>query len=375
MKRLFCLLFLTVTLTARTQSVTDADFKVVGNNIEIYYVLDAVSDIDIQCSTDGGKTFGPPLKQVSGDVGENVMPGKKTAVWHVYAERDMLYSDAVVFKVKIKEAKRTIDVNGTLIEMMKVMGGSFMMGEKQKNNAPKSNTMPAHEVVVSDFCIGKTEVTVRMFKQFVDATDYKTDADKYDGSYVWGRGYWELKKGVNWRCDQDGNVLNEADYDRAVIHVSWNDAVAYCTWLKHVTGEDFRLPTEAEWEYAAKGGEDSNRYLFSGGHDIYDVAWYWYNSCNVGQDDIDYGVHHVAQKLSNELGLFDMTGNVSEWCGDIFGDYEGGSQINPTGKEEGAFFAVRGGSWYDREEKCRIHYRQGLVPNTRRFDIGFRLAL
>ena len=90
MKRLFCLLFLTVTLTARTQSVTDADFKVVGNNIEIYYVLDAVSDIDIQCSTDGGKTFGPQLKQVSGDVGENVMPGKKIAVWHGYAERDMV---------------------------------------------------------------------------------------------------------------------------------------------------------------------------------------------------------------------------------------------------------------------------------------------
>lgn len=407
-----------MTIGAEAQNVTNADFAVVGDNIEVYYTLDAVADIDIFCSTDGGKSFGKPLRTVSGDVGENVMPGNKKAVWHVYADREMLYAKSVLFKIRVRESKKTFDVNGVLVEMMKVNGGSFIMGVDvpKKENVVQDNfeeefsqentdsifdaystandtlsseyeeydydegeetrnDTPAHGVVVSEFYIGRKEVTVELFKQFVDATGYVTDAERIGGSYIAGNGGWVLCKGVTWRCGVDGRLLDESDYDHAVIHVSWNDAVAFCTWLKQVTGEPFRLPSEAEWEYAARGGDESMGYEFSGSDDIYDVAWYWSNSCQDGPEDLDYGVHRGGERIANELGVYDMTGNVAEWCNDIFGSYLGGSQMNPMGEVEGAFRVLRGGSWYDMEEKCGMSSRVSLMPQTRRFNIGFRLAL
>lgn len=361
-----------------SQNVTDANFKVVGDNIEITYNLDVIANVDIYCSTDGGRSFSEPLKNISGDVGENVTPGKKTALWHVFADREMIYSNNVVFKIKIRQAKKIIEIDGLPIEMTKVNGGSFMMGVKinEKESVDnQENDIPSHEVVLSDFYIGTYEVTVAQFKKFIDATGYRTDADKNGGSYVWGRGYWEIKENINWRCDVNGKVLDEYDYDRPVIHVSWNDAVAYCTWLKQKTGEDYRLPTEAEWEYAAKGADEGRGYIFSGGDDVYDVGWYWYNSYDVGKGDSDYGIHSVGRKIPNEIGLYDMSGNAAEWCNDIFGKYNAGFQINPTGKYEGSYRVLRGGSWFDHEDDCKTTSRENVVPNTRRFNSGFRIAL
>jgi len=378
MKRLLTFILLFLTFESLSQNVTDADFKVVGNTIEITYNLDVIANIDIFCSTDGGKTFGESLKNVSGDVGENVMPGRKTAVWHVYAERDMIYSKSVVFKVKVRQAKKIIDIDGVTIEMIKMNGGSFIMGinaDSLKRRDNQSDEIPAHEVVLSDYYIGTYEVTVAQFKKFIDETGYKTDADKNGGSYVWGRGFWEIKKGTNWRCGVKGEVLDESEFENPVIHVSWNDAVAFCKWLKHKTGEDFRLPTEAEWEYAAKGGDESRGYEFSGGDDVYDVGWYWYNSYDVGEEDPDFGIHPVGRKQSNEIGLYDMSGNAAEWCHDIYGSYVAGSQINPTGEDDGDYHILRGGSWFDREENCKSTSRENLVAHSRRFNSGFRIAL
>lgn len=369
------LFYALVAFVAKSQNVSNADFVVVGNDIEITYELDDIADIDIFCSTDGGKTFSGPLENISGDVGNNVMPGKKTAVWHVYAERDIMYSSSVSFKIKVKEAKKTFDIDGYLLEMVKVNGGTFEMGTDDVGEEVQNN-IPAHEVSLSDFYMSKYEVTVALFKKFVEATNYKTDADRLGGSYLWGRGYWEITKDINWEYDVDGRLLHESDYNQAVVHVSRNDAVAFCTWLKQKTGESFRLPTEAEWEYAAKGGDVSNGYSYSGSNDIYEVAWYRHNSCDVDPDDsTNYGVHEVGKKLPNELGIYDMTGNVMEWCGDIYGTYIGGSQMNPIGDMEGDHYILRGGSWFDSESKCSMSVRVDVTPNTRRFNCGFRLAL
>lgn len=361
--------------SSHSQNITNADFYVSGNTIEIFYSLDDIADIDIFCSTDGGKTFGKPLQKISGDVGSNVMPGDKKAVWHVYAENDILYSENVSFKIKVKESKKTIDIDGYLLEMVKVNGGSFEMGSNDSLNVLNDN-MPAHDVTLSDFYIAKYEVTVELFKKFIDETNYQTDADRYGGSYLWGRGYWEITKDLNWKHDVDGRLINEADYNQPVIHVSRNDALAFCVWLKQKTGLPFRLPTEAEWEYAAKGGDESNNYPYAGSHDIYEVAWYRHNSYDVDYNDsTDFGIHAVGTKLPNELGLYDMTGNVMEWCNDIYGNYIGGSQMNPAGEVDGEFYVLRGGSWFDNESKCSINTRVYATPNTRRFNSGFRLAL
>ena len=362
-------------LMVEAQNVTNADFSVVGNDIEITYELDDIADIEIFCSIDGGKTFGRPLENVSGDVGTNVMPGKKTAVWHVYAERDMIYSSSVTFKIKVKEAKKTFDIDGYLLEMIKVNGGTFEMGS-DTSDEDNPNNIPAHDVSLSDYYIAKYEVTVELFKKFIEATNYKTDADRLGGSYLWGRGFWEITKDVNWECGVDGRLLHESDYDHAVIHVSRNDAVAFCTWLKQKTGMPFRLPTEAEWEYAAKGGDVANNYPYSGSEFVDEVAWYRDNSYEINSDDnTNYGVHKVGEKLPNELGVYDMTGNVMEWCNDIYGIYIGGSQMNPIGEVDGDHYILRGGSWFDDANECTVSSRVDVTPNTRRFNSGFRLAL
>ena len=369
-------MFVFLALITKAQNVTNADFSVVGNDIEITYELDDIADIEIFCSTDGGKTYGRPLENVSGDIGDNVMPGKKTAVWHVYAERNMIYSPSVSFKIKVKEAKKIFNIDGYLLEMVKVNGGTFEMGANIIDEEEFNNNVPAHEVSIGDYYIAKYEVTVELFKKFVDATNYRTDADRLGGSYLWGRGFWEITKNVNWKCDVDGHILHESDYGQAVVHVSRNDAVAFCTWLKQKTGLPFRLPTEAEWEYAAKGGDVSNNHSFSGSDYIDEVAWCRDNSCDISPDDnVNYGVHEVGEKLPNELGIYDMTGNVMEWCNDIFGNYIGGSQMNPTGEVEGYYYVLRGGSWFDNESDCTVSSRVDATPNTRRFNCGFRLAL
>jgi len=218
-----------------------------------------------------------------------------------------------------------------------VKGGTFQMGSNSGNSKEK----PVHSVTVSDFSMSKTEVTFEQYDVFCDATGRDKPDDR-----GWGRG------------------------DRPVMNVSWHDVTAFCEWMTIQSGKTYRLPTEAEWEYAARGGNKSKGYRYSGSNTISSVGWY---------DDNSGGKPHpVAQKQPNELGLYDMSGNVWEWCSDWYGEesYSSSPQNNPQGPNSGKERVLRGGGWNSYVDDCRVALRYSSVPDNWGFnDGGFRLVL
>ena len=250
------------------------------------------------------------------------------------------------------------------LEMVYVEGGTFNMGSKEGI----SDEQPIHEVQVGDYYIGKYEVTVFQFKQFIDATGYQTDAEKEGYSSIWNGSSWEKSEGVNWEYDTKGNKRLNNDYNHPVIHVSWNDAIAFCNWISEKMNLKYRLPTEAEWEYAARGGSKSKGYTYAGGNSLDEVAW---NNTNSGSK-----THPVGEKKTNELGIHDMSGNVWEWCSDWYeNDYYGNSaKENPQGPENGDYRVLRGGSWDGNSYNCRVANRYRHNPNFRDKYDGFRLV-
>lgn len=152
-----------------------------------------------------------------------------------------------------------------------------------------------------------------------------------------------------------------------VESVSYEDVKTFITKLNEKTGKTFRLPTEAEWEYAARGGKKSKGYKYSGSNNIDDVAWYYGNSNNK--------THPVKTKRPNELGIYDMSGNVWEWCSDNYGAYSSSSQTNPTGPSSGSYRVDRGGSWHYNAGSCRVSTRFFSNPSDGYYYLGFRLAL
>ena len=263
---------------------------------------------------------------------------------------------------------QTTTINGISFTMIAVEGGTFNMGatSEQRDDAD-DDEKPVHSVTLSDYYVGETEVTVGLFRQFIDETGYRTDADKNGGSHSWNGSKWVLTEGVNWQCDANGKKRSAGEDYHPVIHVSWNDANEFCKWLKQKTGKNFRLPTEAEWEYAARGGNKSKGYKYSGSNAIGNVAWYWDNSGST--------THDVKIKSANELGIYGMSGNALEWCQDWYGEYSKGSQTNPTGPSSGSYRVLRGGSWHGSAENCRVSIRYNGNPDIRYSNIGFRLAL
>ena len=224
---------------------------------------------------------------------------------------------------------QTFYVNGVSFQMAKVIGGTFMMGATLEQSLDR-NERPVHQVTLAgNYYIGKTEVTQALWKAIMGSNP----------SYF---------KGDN----------------RPVEQVSWNDCQTFIKKLNQATGENFRLPTEAEWEFAARGGNNSRHYLYSGSDVLYTVAW-----CTDGSSGT---THDVATKPANELGLYDMSGNVWEWCSDWYGSYSSSSQTNPNGPSSGASRVYRGGSWGSMVG-CRS--RRDDSPDCRGYDLGFRLAL
>jgi formylglycine-generating enzyme required for sulfatase activity len=247
------------------------------------------------------------------------------------------------------------------------------MGQPEPNilriDATKDE-QPVHLVRLNDFCMGKTEVTVAQFKAFIDATNYQTDAEKGGSSAFFTGNEWKKKAEVNWRNDAMGNVRPLTDYNHPVIFVSWNDAVAYCRWLNGKTGKSYRLPTEAEWEYAAANGSAAKSTRWAGtdtDSNLENFAWYVNNS--------QKATNAVAQKQPNQLGLFDMSGNVSEWCQDWYGPrtYGSSQSDNPSGPESGTFRVIRGGSWGDSPIGLRAANRDNSPPQYNSNLLGFRL--
>ena len=196
-----------------------------------------------------------------------------------------------------------------------------------------------HQVTVSSYSIGKYEVTVGQYKAYCTATGTAMpDAPE------WG---WNDK--------------------HPIVNVNYNDAVAYCNWLGEEYGGDWRLPTEAEWEFAARGGNNSKGYTYSGGNDLDELAWYADNAGGKTQT--------VGRKKSNELGIYDISGNVWEWCKDWYGDYSSSAQNNPKGPASGFARVLRGGSWNIAATDCRVAYRLSLSPEGRSGSGGFRVLL
>ena len=230
-------------------------------------------------------------------------------------------------------SNQTITVNGVSFEMVYVEGGSFDMGATSEQGSDVYDSeKPVHRVTLSDYYIGKCEVTQEL---------------------------WEAVMGSNPSLFKGSQ--------NPVERVSWNDCQNFIKKLNSLTGRMFRLPTEAEWEYAARGGNKSRHYKYSGSDNIDDVAWYWDNS---GKK-----THAVGTKSPNELGIYDMSGNVWEWCSDRYGDYSAGAQTNPQGPSAGSDRVLRGGRWGSRARYCRVSNRDYGDPGNSLSRSGLRLVL
>jgi outer membrane protein OmpA-like peptidoglycan-associated protein len=169
--------------------------------------------------------------------------------------------------------------------------------------------------------------------------------------------------------DAKGMVFPASDSLKPVGNISWNDANAYLDWLSQMTGSKFRLPTEAEWEYAARGGKISKGYTYAGGNNLKEVAWYFDNAERKGQT--------IGQKLPNELGIYDMSGNAREWCSDWYGEsyYKVSPAVDPAGPDHGTNRVLRGGSWGSEAYRMRLTFRNSAFPYNSALDFGFRPAM
>ncbi len=229
---------------------------------------------------------------------------------------------------------RTITANGVSFDMVQVEGGTFQMGSEDGEDDEK----PVHEVWLDSYMIGQTEVTQEL-----------------------------------WLAVMGSNPSFFKGPDHPVEQISWNDIVNdFLPKLNKLTGKNFRLPTEAEWEYAARGGSKSRGYKYSGSNDIDEVAWY--------DDNSNGTTHPVKSKAPNELGIYDMSGNVWEWCQDWYAsDYYLSSVTKnpkgPTSDSSGSFRVNRGGSWFNSASDCRTAYRNYNTPSSSFNDLGLRLAL
>ncbi len=223
--------------------------------------------------------------------------------------------------------------HNVMIEMVRVEGGTFTMGATAEQASDAfSDELPTHKVTLSPFLIGKYEVSQTL---------------------------WLAVMGENPSVNTGINL--------PVDNVTWNECQTFITKLNELTGKNFRLLTEAEWEYAARGGNKSKGYKYSGSNNLGDVAWYIDNSNNTS--------HAMGTKAPNELGIYDMTGNVMEWVSDWKGSYSSGAQTNPTGPDSGTYRVNRGGSYGNVERLSRITNRNSIDPNMSSKTMGLRLCL
>ena len=225
-------------------------------------------------------------------------------------------------------------------EMIHIDGGNFTMGSEL--GGVDEDEKPAHEVTLSNFYIGKYEVTVKQYREFCDATGQR------------------IPEIPEWGWTDDFPVVN----------VSWYDAAGYCEWISRKTGKNYHLPTEAQWEFAARGASKSKGYVYSGDKDLNEVGWF---AGNTGMT----GPMSVGTKKSNEMGVYDMSGNVAEWCQDFYDKdyYSKGPANDPHGPNSGTHKVVRGGSWKEEAWRCRSSFRYINTEIIWYNFMGFRLAM
>jgi formylglycine-generating enzyme required for sulfatase activity len=246
-------------------------------------------------------------------------------------------------------------VNGVSFKMIRVTGGTFMMGASDSDNEAYNNERPAHQVTLSSYYIGQTEVTQELWQALMgENPSYFVDQQIF----------------VDWGM----YITYTENFQRPVEQVTWDDCQEFVDVLSLMTDKHFRLPTEAEWEFAARGGNKSKGYKYAGSNNIDAVARYggreedWSHAVSATPPD------SVATKFPNELGLYDMSGNVEEWCQDWYGDYSAEAQINPLGPSSGLSRVCRGGSIRDDARRCRTSARSVWYSNYSRY-IGLRLVM
>ena len=321
-----------------TLNIDDMEFAA-GSGSKIFSIKSnttwAVSSDKNWCSV--SPTSGSGDGSVTVSVDENTSSSSRTAT--ITVESATIKSTLAVTQNGVTPTPtpasqdRTFTVGGVSFKMIAVGGGTFTMGAtSEQGSDANDDEKPTHSVTLSSYSIGETEVTQAL-----------------------------------WQAVMGSNPSNFSGSNKPVETVSWNDCQDFIRRLNALTGENFRLPTEAEWEYAARGGNKSRGYKYAGSNTIDNVAWYYDNSGSQ--------THNVATKSPNELGLYDMSGNVWEWCQDWYGSYNSGSQTNPTGPGSGYHRVNRGGDWCSLAGYCRVSNRDYNGPAVRISSIGLRLAL
>lgn len=251
-------------------------------------------------------------------------------------------TEAVTTKTVASKPKLTFTVDGITFNMIRVDGGTFQMGATKEQKNPSDDEKPVHQVTLSTYYIGETEVTNELW--------YKVMRISYDPRY-------------------------QGDPKFPAAHMSWTEAQEFVKVLNQKTGLNFRLPTEAEWEYAARGGNKSKGYIYSGSNNANDVAWYDKNTYGIRNASQGSHIQKVKTKKPNELGIYDMSGNVTEWCQDRYGEYPSEPQTDPSGAYPGRKRVLRGGSFLIDAEHQRVAFRMKGSPNTQQDFVGIRLAL
>jgi formylglycine-generating enzyme required for sulfatase activity len=311
--------------------------------------------VDMLCAALFEEREKPKTNRLAEEIKKLPRASLETFLLHILEDRTLLRKKVSELTAEIESLKPTAPKSfcddKTGIDMVFVEGGTFTMGATAEQGGDSyDNEKPAHSVTLSDFYIGKYEVTQKQWVQVMGS-----------------------------------NPSNFKGDDLPVEQVSWEDIQGFLSKLRQITGKSYRLLTEAEWEYAARGGSKSRGYKYSGSNNIGEVAWYYENSGDNVLDDKSWAsdkavsnknsTHPVCQKLPNELNICDMSGNVWELVSDWHGDYSSGSQTNPTGPSSGRYRVIRGGSWYNDARDCRVSNRGNFGPSLRDYNLGFRLAL
>lgn len=337
MKKLAAIIMMIICCVAvSAQHITNQSFSLKGDTLTISYSLDKQADICVRVAIAGGR-YTEPLGGLTGAVGQGVKPGDSLLITAVaLPEIRGIAAEELSFLVEVDDGALLVYVDSFAFRMMPVEGGSFTMGctHPKGEKHTYADELPTHKVTVNDFYIGQFEVT---------------------------QGLWLAVMGENpskW-------VGNDS---LPVEQVSWNDVQIFIARLSQITGYRFRLPTEAEWEYAARGGKRSHGTPYPGTRSqAWETCWFVMNSKGHS--------HPVGQLKPNELGLYDMGGNVMEWCSDWMTAYTSQPQNCPQGPRTGENRILRGGCFNSISASCTVFERSWYLPDYGYSFHGFRLVL
>ena len=360
-------LFVLLATMASAQNISNVDFHQAGDEIVITYDLDESSHIVAYVSLDGGKSY-KEMHSIQGDVGKTVLPGKKRIVWKILGDIPEGLAGQVQFKVS---TNLFVPLDNDEIEMVYVKGGTFMMGAtSEQGDDVYIDEKPVHQVTLSDYYIGKYEVTQGLWEKVMGTTVEQQRDKEVDSIVEWSKEMGEMT--VEEYCEEMGMTMKQLRDESSLYGiapnypmywVSWDEVWEFCRKLTQLTGKKYALPTEAQWEYAARGGEKSKGCKYSGSNDIDKVAW-----CS---DNSGKKIHLVGSKQPNELGIYDMSGNVLEWCQDKYHAY---NTQNSAGISSDSGRILRGGSWHSRAGGCRVSIRYCYTSSIRDFNLGSRVV-